>query len=110
MARKHFDDYYNKIYKQYTELQKALAEMSAEVNQGMMSPERLEQLKQTINPVKSSFESLSYIRYLLDKPTRKDKHSQYERRSKKLIQQFGEQSADKVIANNASLISDLKHI
>lgn len=110
MARKHFDDYYNKIYKQYTELQKALAEMSAEVDQGMMSPERLEQLKRTINPVKSSFESLSYIRYLLDKPTRKSKHSQYERRSKKLIQQCGEHSADKVIANNASLISELKHI
>lgn len=110
MARKHFDEYYNKVYKQYTDLQKALAEMSAEVDSGMMAPERLEQLKQTIMPVKSSFESLSYMRYLLDKPTRKQKHAQYDRRSSKVLAQCGDHSGSKVIAKNQALLDSLKSI
>lgn len=108
MARKHFDDYYNKVYKQYTELQVALADMSAEVDAGMMPPERVEQLKQTILPVKNSFESLSYIRYLLDKPARKSKHAQYDRRSHKVLKQCGNHLGDDVIANNGAVISALK--
>lgn len=108
MARKHFDDYYNKVYKQYVELQAVLADMSAEVDAGMLPPERVEQIKQTILPVKNSFESLSYIKYLLDKPTRKSKHTQYDRRSHKVLKQCGNHLGDDVIANNGAVISALK--
>ena len=108
MARKHFDDYYNKVYKQYVELQAVLADMSAEVDAGMLPPERVEQIKQTILPVKNSFESLSYIRYLLDKPTRSSKHAQYGKRSHKVLTQAGSHTADEVLPANDKLISTLK--
>ena len=108
MARKHFDDYYNKVYKQYKELQNALADMSAEVESGMMSPERLNQLKQTISPVKNSFESLSYIKYLLDMPTRKSKQDRYNKQQKKLLSNTAVSYGDNTLDVNKKNIEALR--
>lgn len=108
MARKHFDEYFQKISKQYNDLNSALQELSEEVNTGMYEPERLEQLKATIAPVKSSFETLNYIRYLLDKPTRKSKHTRYNRQNKKLIEQTKCVSMEEVVKNNQSVIDLIK--
>lgn len=108
MARKDFDAYYLQLYKQYNELKNNLAEMSQEVNEGMMPPERMEQLKATIQPVKNSFEMLSYVKYLLDKPTRKSKHEGYAKRNKNILKLSGNNTADDVVQRNQAVLESLK--
>ncbi len=108
MARKDFDEYFYKISKQFNELNNALQELSEEVNSGMYEPERLEQLKATIAPVKSSFDTLNYIRYLLDKPTRKSKHARYNGQNKKVIERTKYLSMEEVVKNNQTVINSIK--
>jgi hypothetical protein len=104
MARKDFDDYYNKISSQLFELDKVFKELSAEADAGMVEPERLEQVKITIEPIKTSYHTLSYIKYLLDKPSRKSKHSRYDRQSKKILKSStGYHSKDYINRNNEIL-------
>ena len=108
MAKKHFDSYYTQLYRQYEALKTNLAEMSQEVNEGMMPPERLEQLKATIQPVKNSFEMLSYVKYLLDKPTRRSKHIKYDRQSKKQLNRSGSNTANDVLKRNQAILNSLR--
>lgn len=105
--KKDFDEYYNKIFKQYNELQKSLEEMSEEVSKGMVEPERLTNLKSTLQPVLTSFQTLSYIKYLLDKPARKNKRKRYHTNNK-LLYNSGENTGDKVLSRNDNLIHNTK--
>lgn len=109
MSKKDFDEYYFTVFKQYIGLNESLKEISEEVNKGMMDPDRLEQLKQTIQPVKSSFETLSYIKYLLDKPTRKSKSKGYAKRSSKLITMSKNNKREDIIKRNDDVLHKLKY-
>ena len=109
MARKDFDEYLSMITKQYIELNEVLTDLSSELEQGMIEPERLEQLKATIAPVKNSFDTLTYIKYLLDKPTRKTKHQQYNKLNKKVIANTQHVNKDAVIQNNTKIINNLSN-
>lgn len=106
--KKDFDDYYNQICKQYDELQEVLADLSEEVSNGMIEPERIEQLKLTIKPVENSYRTLSYIKYLLDKPKRASKQGRYANRSKKLLQASIGYTQDDVEKENRSIIDNLQ--
>ena len=109
MARKDFDDYYNKISSQLFELDKVFKELSDEADAGMVEPERLEQVKKTIEPIRVSYQTLSYIKYLLDKPTRKSKYDRYDRQNKKVLNSSkGYQSKD-YIDKNAQILKGLKN-
>lgn len=108
MARRDFDDYYNKISSQLFELDKVFKDLSAEADAGMVEPERIEQLKVTIEPIRTSYQTLSYIKYLLDKPANKRKHARYKGQNKKLLSASkGFQSAD-YIAKNEEILRGLK--
>ena len=107
MARKHFEEYLSTITKQYRDLQETLAEMSKEVNEGMIEPERIEQLKTTIAPVKNSFDTLLYIKYLLDKPVRPNKHKRYDKANQKVLDATAHVSKTHVVENNNKVIASL---
>lgn len=108
MARKHFEEYYNQVCNQFFSLEDAFKEMSEEVQNNMVEPERLKQLQKTIEPIKNNYQTLSYIKYLLDKPTKKSKHAKYDKQSKKLISKCGDKTGDKLLKKNSSIISSLK--
>lgn len=108
MARKDFDIYYRKIANQYFGLNETLKEMSKEVENELIDPSRLEQLKATILPVKNSYETLNYIRYLLDMPNKKSKKEAYKGRAKKVLAQSGNRSGDKILQNNKNIIDSVK--
>lgn len=103
MAKHDFDDYYNKIFKQYNDLQVTLEDISKQVSEGMVEPERLEALKNTVTPVLNTFQTLSYIKYLLDKPNRKGK-----RYNNMLLKRSGKFNGDNIINNNKDIINNLK--
>ena len=107
MARKHFDEYYNKIYAQVKALNMALEEMSKEVSEGMIEPERLDQLKKTVEPVWNSYQTLSYIKYLLDKPARKSKEGRYVGMNKQLLANAGDRTGNNIISSNNKILSSL---
>ena len=108
MARRDFDEYYNKISSQLFELDRVFKDLSAEADAGMVEPERIEQLKITIEPIKTSYQTLSYIKYLLDKPTRKRKMTRYNGQSKKLLRDSkGHQSKD-YIGRNEKILEEIR--
>jgi hypothetical protein len=108
MARKDFDAYYNKIASQLFELDKVFKDLAAEADAGMVEPERLEQVKVTIEPIKTSYQTLSYIKYLLDKPARKSKHSRYDNQSRKLLNSTRGYHSKDYINRNSEILGGLK--
>ena len=108
MSKKDFDDYYNKICGQFFALNDVFNELSEEVSTGMVEPERLKQLELTIKPIKESYQTLSYIKYLLDKPTRKNKASKYKKMNKKFLEASKEHSSEEVIDRNKQILNTLK--
>lgn len=106
MAKKDFDLYYNQICTQYFQLQDVLRDISEEVSKGLVEPERIDQLKQTILPVENSYRTLSYIKYLIDKPTRKAKCSRYKAQNKKLLSNC--RTKEEILSENSAIIDNLK--
>lgn len=108
MARKDFDAYYNKIASQLFELDRVFKDLSAEADAGMVEPERLENVKRTIEPIRNSYQTLSYIKYLLDMPANKQKRTRFKGQNKKLLEASkGSQSKD-VIERNDQILKELK--
>jgi hypothetical protein len=109
MARKHFDDYYNKIYMQFYSLQEVFDDLSKEVAEGMVEPERLTELEKTILPVKNNYQTLSYIKYLLDMPTRKEKEAMHKRMNKKLLKISEGRHGEDILKENKDVLESLKN-
>lgn len=104
MAKRDFDEYYNKVANQFFSLNEAFDELAKEVAEGMVEPERQEQLSRTIEPIKNSYQMLSYVKYLLDRPTKKSKQAKYKVRNKKLlVASEGKQSED-ILATNRRIL------
>ncbi len=108
MSKKQFDEYFNNIYFQYLQLQRVLEDMSKEVEENIIPPERIEELKKTIQPVKSSYETLLYVKYLLDMPQRKSKVKKYERQElSRVKKKSGDNFGTEVLNRNKSIIKDI---
>lgn len=108
MARKDFNDYYDNICSQYLELQEVLKDLSAEVSNGMIEPERIEQLMLTIKPVENNYRTLSYIKYLLDKPNKTSKVARYNKMSKNLQSVSKGHTQNDLETQNRKIIDNLK--
>lgn len=70
MAKKDVMHYYDVISNQYLEMQESLKDMEEELRKNLISPDRVEQLKQTIEPIKNNYMRISYIVFLLNKPNK----------------------------------------
>lgn len=110
MARKDFDDYYNKISSQLFELDGVFKDLEREVSSGMVEPERIEQLRITIEPIRNSYHTLSYIKYLLDKPTRKSKHKRYDSQNMKLLKSSAGYHRSDIVGKNDTILKGLKTV
>lgn len=107
--KKDFDEYYNQICKQYNELQMVLKDLSKEVDEGIIEPERIDQLKVTISPIENSYKILSYIKYLLDKPckSKKNKIEKYKHRNKKLLEISKGKTQQEIQEENEKILKNL---
>lgn len=83
MSVKHLREYYQKVCDQYNEMINDLQELEEYAKTNMVEPERLEQYKQTIGPIKENYLTLSYIIFLLNKPNKKEKQKKYLKQHKK---------------------------
>lgn len=109
MSKKDVDNYFNEVSNNYHELLENLREMEDDVKNNLISPERLENLKLTIQPIKDNYETLSYIIFLLNKPTRKEKENGYIRRNKKFLSNIDKsKTKDGILENNRRILDNMK--
>lgn len=107
MSRKHVDDYFNQLYSDYLEMIEALKDMEEECKNGIVSPDRVEQLKNMLEPIKINYERISYIIFLLNMPNKKEKRRWYDKQHSKI--KFNNQNTlEGVRQENKQALEDAK--
>lgn len=109
MARKDFDKYFKQVYNQYMQMQQVLKDISNEVATSMTEPSKLEELKKTIAPIEANYRNLCYIKYILDKPVKKNKVNNYNKRAKKLILESKGYTEQDIIGSNQQAINKISN-
>lgn len=111
MSKRHFDEYFNKVAAQYHELLEGVKEFEEAAMTKMISPERVEEYKQTLKPIKDNYMTLSYVKYLLNQPERDSKERRYIGSNKKLLKGLdSKRSPSGVLAENSKVLEKLKKI
>ena len=111
MAVKHIKEYYEHVCNQYSQMTEELKEFQKEVEDGLVEPERLDNLKAVIEPLKNNYMTLSWIMYLLNKPQRDSKERPYQRRNKKFIESLDKRfNKDGIIEENDAVIKKIGEV
>lgn len=109
MSVKHVREYFNQVADQYSEMLNELRDFEKEAEQGLIEPERLDIIKQNIQPLVNNYQTLSWIMFLLNQPNKKEKIKKYERQNKALLKTFNKEfSQEGVINTNQQVIDGLK--
>ena len=85
MSVKHVNEYYKKICDQYTEMINDIKEIEREAEKGLIEPERVERLREQVEPIKLNYERWAYMMYLLHQPNKKEKINKYKKQNSKLL-------------------------
>ena len=110
MSKKHVEEYYEVISNQYIEMLNSLKDMENECIKGLLDPDKLEQIKKLIEPLKENYMRISYIMFLLNKPNRKAKEKRYEQQNKKLLNNFSKKDTLENIKKENKEIIEQIHI
>lgn len=102
MAKRHIEDYFNKVADQYKEMLDELRDFEKECNEGLVEPERFDNFKKIIEPLKNNYMMWSYAMYLLNLPNRESKVKTVKRRENK------NKITCKVIDENKEILDKLK--
>ena len=108
MSKKDFDNYFNKVASDYHNMIIELQDMTKEYEEGVVSPEVYEQMKQIIAPLKRNYEVLNYVEFLLNKPVKKSKQKRYNNQTK--AQQKNCIDEKTITAENKVSLSGLKNL
>ena len=79
MSVKHVKKYYQQVCDQYSQMIEELKDFEKEAGEGLFPPERIDQIKVSIEPLKINYERWSYMMYLLNLPNKSVKKKKYER-------------------------------
>lgn len=103
--------YYNEICNQREEMIKEIHDFEIEAEKGLIEPERLDEIKKTIQPLMDNYQTLSYIMFLLNKPERKKAIRRYRKKSdiklKDIDKEFTKEGLKK---QNKEVLKDLKKV
>ena len=77
MSKKHVEEYFKVIADQYLEMIDLLKELEQQYETNIIEPERLDKIKESIIPLKTNYQRISYIMYLLNMPNKKEKQKKY---------------------------------
>ena len=110
MAVKHVKEYFHQISNQYLEMLSELRDFEKLADENMFSPERLDQIKETIKPLKDNYERWSYMMFLLNKPNRNSRVKKWQKQNEKLMNNLNtKNSVNSVIEENNNVLSTLKN-
>lgn len=88
MSKKDFDEYYKQLTDQYLDIIEQLNSFEKRVEENMVEPERLDILKETFQPIIDNYKMISWVAFLLNKPTKEKKAKKYEKMTKKKYSQI----------------------
>ena len=109
MAVKHVIEYFNQIADQRKEMLNNLKDFEEECAKGLVEPERLEKIKENIQPILDNYQTLSYIMFLLNKPVKKSKQYKYTSQNKKLLNSIDKKFTQTgIIEENNQALEQLK--
>ena len=100
MARRDFEEYYDKIKRQYFQLIETLKEADRLVTEKMADPQVLENLTTILQPVKNSYMSLAYVEYLLNLPKDKKIKKRNEKQFEKLLSRI-DKSKQSIVSSSS---------
>lgn len=106
MSKKHVEEYFKVIADQYSEMIDLLKELEQQYETNIIEPERLDKIKESIIPLKTNYQRISYIMYLLNMPNKKEKQKKYIKALE--VKQDKEGSLQKVKTENDTVIDNLK--
>ena len=106
MSKKDFDREYIQIENQYLEMLENLKDMEKELADGLVNPDLLEQMKEIIKPLRTNYEMWNYIKFLLNKPTKKKKEEKYKNQNKKLMVKM--KTLEETKEENNKVLDELK--
>jgi len=86
MSIKHVKEYYNKINDDFDEMIETLHEMEQAATEGIVSPERLDSIKQMVEPMKLNKARWDYMMFLLNLPNKKAKKDYYIKHNGKIVE------------------------
>lgn len=93
MSVKAVNDVYSQICEQYREMMENIKDLEKEANEGIVEPERIDAMREQIEPIKQNYERWSYIMFLLHQPQRKSKHSKYKSQNKALLNKLSKENS-----------------
>lgn len=106
MSKKHVEEYFKVIADQYLEMIDLLKELEQQYETNIIEPERLDKIKESIIPLKTNYQRISYIMYLLNMPNKKEKQKKYIKALE--VKQDKEGSLQEVKTENNIVIDNLK--
>lgn len=106
MAKKDVINYYNEVCAQYHDFIEELKDFQDLCNQGLVTPEVIEQATRTIEPLKNNWQTLNYIIFLLNKPVKKNKQNRYINQNKKALKNC--KTDKEVFQENENALNKLK--
>ena len=111
MAVKHIKEYYEQVCNQYIQMNEELRDFQKEVENGLVEPERIENLKKMIEPLKNNYMTLSWIMYLLNQPNRDSKERAYQKRNKKFIESLDKNfDKESIMKQNDEVIKNIGEV
>lgn len=109
MSKKHVEQYYEEVCAQYKEMLENIHDFEELAQNNIISPERLEEYNKNIITLKTNWERISYIMFLLNKPNKKEKQKKYERQNQKLLNGLDKNnSPESVLEENRKVIENQK--
>lgn len=111
MSVKRLEKEYNAIVDQYHEMLENLKDLEKELNDGLVTPEFIDNLKKQIEPIKNNYEQWSYIMFILHEPQRKSKREKYRKTiAAKLKNLDSKNSPEARLAAGKAALNELKEI
>lgn len=106
MSKKHFEQYLESVYKSYLNMERVYKAYQEECERDMTSPDLLKQLEETLRPVRDSYNTLRYIKYLLDMPNKDSKGARYINQNRKILSSIDDKyKKDAVLKLNQECIA-----
>lgn len=108
MSVKAVNEAYAQICEQYAEMMENIHDLEKEATEGIVEPERVDRMREQIEPIKRNYERWTYIMYLLHQPQRKSKHAKYESQNRKLLKSLSrDNSIEATLQENEEALSKM---
>lgn len=108
MSKKDFDREFLQIEAQYLDMIQELKDMENEMKNDLVAPETYDQMKKMIEPILVNYNTWNYIKFILNKPVKKEKEKKYQNQNKKLLDHV--KTLEQSKAENQEVLNNLKEL